>query len=52
MWAMLARSRWTPGTTLSRTGCRVRPGLDMIRQVSDELGSEHIPGDGKNVFAS
>jgi anti-sigma regulatory factor (Ser/Thr protein kinase) len=27
-------------------------GLDIIRQVSDELGSEHVPGDGKNVFAS
>jgi anti-sigma regulatory factor (Ser/Thr protein kinase) len=27
-------------------------GLDIIRQVSDDLGSEHVPGDGKNVFAS
>jgi anti-sigma regulatory factor (Ser/Thr protein kinase) len=27
-------------------------GLDIIRQVSDDAGSEHIPGDGKNVFAS
>jgi anti-sigma regulatory factor (Ser/Thr protein kinase) len=27
-------------------------GLDIIRQVSDDVGSEHIPGDGKNVFAS
>jgi anti-sigma regulatory factor (Ser/Thr protein kinase) len=27
-------------------------GLDIIRLVSDDVGSEHIPGDGKNVFAS
>jgi anti-sigma regulatory factor (Ser/Thr protein kinase) len=27
-------------------------GLDILRQVSDEVGSEHVPGDGKNVFAT
>jgi anti-sigma regulatory factor (Ser/Thr protein kinase) len=27
-------------------------GLEIIRAVADDLGSEHIPGDGKNVYAS
>jgi anti-sigma regulatory factor (Ser/Thr protein kinase) len=27
-------------------------GLGIVRQVADDLGSEHIPGDGKNVYAS
>lgn len=27
-------------------------GLSIIKAVSDQSGSEHIPGDGKNVFAS
>jgi anti-sigma regulatory factor (Ser/Thr protein kinase) len=27
-------------------------GLEIVRAVADDLGSEHIPGDGKNVYAS
>jgi len=27
-------------------------GLAIVRKVADDLGSEHIPGDGKNVYAS
>jgi hypothetical protein len=27
-------------------------GLDIVRAVADDLGSEHIPGDGKFVYAS
>jgi len=27
-------------------------GLGIVRDVADDLGSEHIPGDGKNVYAS
>jgi anti-sigma regulatory factor (Ser/Thr protein kinase) len=27
-------------------------GLDTVRAVADDLGSEHIPGDGKKVYAS
>jgi anti-sigma regulatory factor (Ser/Thr protein kinase) len=27
-------------------------GLAIVREVADDLGSEHIPGDGKNVYAS
>jgi hypothetical protein len=27
-------------------------GLGLVREVADELGSERVPGDGKNVYAS
>ncbi len=27
-------------------------GLDIVRAVADDVGSEHIPGDGKLVYAS
>jgi anti-sigma regulatory factor (Ser/Thr protein kinase) len=27
-------------------------GLAIVREVADDLGSEHIPGDGKKVYAS
>ena len=27
-------------------------GLAIVRQISDDQGSEHIPGDGKKVYAS
>jgi anti-sigma regulatory factor (Ser/Thr protein kinase) len=27
-------------------------GLGIVREVADDLGSEHIPGDGKKVYAS
>jgi anti-sigma regulatory factor (Ser/Thr protein kinase) len=27
-------------------------GLAIVREVADDVGSEHIPGDGKRVFAS
>jgi len=27
-------------------------GLDIVRDVADDVGSEHIPGDGKSVYAS
>lgn len=27
-------------------------GLDIVDAVADDSGSEHIPGDGKTVFAS
>jgi anti-sigma regulatory factor (Ser/Thr protein kinase) len=27
-------------------------GLGIVREVADHLGSEHIPGDGKSVYAS
>jgi anti-sigma regulatory factor (Ser/Thr protein kinase) len=27
-------------------------GLGLVREVADDLGSERVPGDGKNVYAS
>jgi anti-sigma regulatory factor (Ser/Thr protein kinase) len=49
-------ARPEPLQTLNRTQPEVSEesgrGLAIVQAVTDELGSEHIPGDGKNVYAS